>query len=368
MDDLPGGLDRIGRILAPFSAGEARLTVWFEGPGGRVSPDDGDRDSRGEAPTPVASREVRVDEVVVGRLLAGGPDASQPSTRAALDALAVSLGELIASDRSIVALERVAAAAADGSADRHLAELHAELELGREQQRRIVSIATPDIPGYELASHYEAAREIGGDFFELFRRRGHGRSLGVVIADVTGKGIAAGLLMAFARPLIHGAVDQATGPADALERTNRILVDERRSALFITALAAVLELRTGAFRLANAGHESPFLIPADGSPVEPLGTAGVLLGAFVQLDLEESTTTLAPGDTLLLYTDGVTDAVGPDGDRFGDDRLLATIEAARGGSAHDLVAALRAAVDDFAAAIEPADDVTIVAIRRLAAP
>jgi hypothetical protein len=364
VDDARRAIDRIERILAPFAAEASRLTVWFEGPGGRV-PASGGHPAGGVAtPAPESSREVRVADVVVGHLVASGPDANQPSTRVALDALAVSLGELVASDRSVAVFERDVAAGADGSADRHLAELHAELELGREQQRRIVSTASPDIPGYELASHYEAAREIGGDFFEVFRRRGHGRSLGVVIADVTGKGIAAGLLMAFSRPLIHGALDQATGPADALERTNRILVEERRSALFITTIAAVLELRTGTFRLANAGHESPLLIPTDGSPVRPIGTPGVLLGAFMHLGLEESTTTLAAGDTLLLYTDGVTDAVGPEGERFGDDRLLATIETARGGSAHDLVAALRAAVDDFAATIEPADDVTIVAIRR----
>src|SRR4029077_5530568 len=91
---------------------------------------------------------------------------------------------------------------------------------GRGLQHSFVSLVAPDVPGYDLASHYEAAREVGGDFFDLFRMRRRGRPLSVVIADVTGKGIAAALLMAFSRPLLHAAVDNTTGPAEALERTN----------------------------------------------------------------------------------------------------------------------------------------------------
>ena len=95
----------------------------------------------------------------------------------------------------------------------------AELAISR-IERSIVSLEPPEVAGYDLASYYEPAREIGGDFFELFRLRRRGRPLGVVIADVTGKGIAAALLMAFARPVIHTALQAAPGPADALRRTN----------------------------------------------------------------------------------------------------------------------------------------------------
>ena len=105
-----------------------------------------------------------------------------------------------------------------------------ELAHGRRLQRSFVSLVAPDVPGYEMASHYEAAREVGGDFFDLFRLRRRGRPLSVVIADVTGKGIAAALLMAFSRPLLHSAIDQTTGPAAALERTNH---DPRRGASIV---------------------------------------------------------------------------------------------------------------------------------------
>jgi sigma-B regulation protein RsbU (phosphoserine phosphatase) len=187
----------------------------------------------------------------------------------------------------------------------------------------------------------------------------------VVVADVTGKGIAAALLMAFARPVIHAALDNASGPADALERTNRVL-RERRASLFITALCATLTLSTGRLRLANAGHESPLLVRRDGSPIEPMEGSGPLLGAFGSLDLVETVTELQPGDIALLYTDGVTDARSATGERFEDDRLYRAIEAARGGSAHDVVVSIRDSVNAFQAGTLPADDVTVVAIGRRA--
>src|SRR4029079_17018062 len=154
------------------------------------------------------------------------------------------------------------------------------------------------------------------------------------------------------------------GPAEALERTNRILVDEIRSGMFITAIAGVLDVTTGRLRIANPGHEPPLLVPGDDGPISPIEGGGVLLGAFRSLGAPELDVQLRPGDSLVLYTDGVNDAVGPAGDAFGEPRLLTTMETARRGSAHDIVAALRDAVADFRGSVPPADDVTLVAIER----
>ncbi len=275
--------------------------------------------------------------------MATGDAIDDPAIRNAIEALAVALREL---------------------ADMAGHALAADLAQGRIQQRSIVSLVAPDVPGYDLASHYAAAREIGGDFFELFRLRRRSRPLSIVIADVTGKGIAAALLMAFARPVIHGALNGANGPAQALERTNKILVDERRSILFITVLVSELDLPSGRIRLANAGHEPPLVVPADGSPIRQLEIGGVLMGAFPTLGLREVDLTLAPGDVLFLYTDGVTDARGPSGERFGEARMVEVVDAARGGTAKDIVDAVRGAVAAFSGDVEPADDVTIVAVGR----
>jgi sigma-B regulation protein RsbU (phosphoserine phosphatase) len=243
--------------------------------------------------------------------------------------------------------------------------IEAELALGRRLQRSFVPLVAPEVPGWALASHYEPAREVGGDFFDIFAPRGRRHELAVVVADVTGKGIAAALLMAFARPLIHAAIDHARRPAVALERTNRILVEERRAALFITALCVYLDTQSGDFVLANAGHEPAFIIRANGWRLEEFDAPGPLLGAFPRIPLEERTGHLEPGDVLLLYTDGVTDARGPDGSRFGDDRYRSAIGGAEGATAQALVDAIVGAVRAFQADEPAADDLTLVVARRL---
>jgi len=170
--------------------------------------------------------------------------------------------------------------------------------------------------------------------------------------------------MAFARPVIHAALDAAPGPAVALERTNRILVEELHTRLFITALVGSLDAGTGRLRVANAGHEPPLLVPGNGRPIVNVTCGGLLLGAFTSLGLAEIEVELEPRDLLLLYTDGVTDAADETGERFGEPRLYATLDATRGRSAHEVVAGIRDAVAAFRGAVEPTDDVTIVAVGR----
>ena len=337
--------DRLDRVLAPFAADGAGLSVSVEDldgatiagpPLSRTTARDARADGR-------VTRDIGSHGATVALLVASGPASRDPAVAAALDARAIGLGEL---------------------ADASTRIPPSELALGRLHQRSIVSLRAPDVPGYDLASHYEAAREIGGDFFELFRLRRRRRTIGVVIADVTGKGIAAGLMMAFARPVIHAALDAAPGPAVALERTNRILVEELHTRLFITALVGSLDAGTGRLRVANAGHEPPLLVPGNGRPIVNVTCGGLLLGAFTSLGLAEIEVELEPGDLLLLYTDGVTDAADETGERFGEPRLYATLDATRGRSAHEVVAGIRDAVAAFRGAVEPTDDVTIVAVGR----
>jgi phosphoserine phosphatase RsbU/P len=339
---------RIRQILAPFAAEAPALAFVLEDAGGRVIAASTD-----DVPPALPSviRELRRDGALLGRLIASGELVAEPVLGATIEALAVSL-------------ELLADVAPDASAAASYPSLEADLALGRLQQRTIVSLLAPDVEGYDLASHYEPAREIGGDFFELFRLRRRGHPLGVVIADVAGKGIAAALLMAFARPVIHSALTAASGPAEALERTNHILVDELHTALFITALAGRLDVRTGQLRLANAGHEFPLLVPGDGGPIRVVEGCGPLMGAFASLDVNEIDVELMPGDQLVLYTDGVTDSRAPSGERFGKVRLIDTLERNRGLTAHELVAAVRDGVAAFRRTMDPVDDVTIVAIGR----
>jgi len=374
----PLRIELLDEILGPFRGLAPAVTLVVEDGDGRPlaglgagnevqDPSLGGASTSRETRT---SREIRTRDGLAGRITARGPDATAPPVVAAVEALATALAALVTEHRARQeaesALVSLGAEAAEAAAERHR-RIDDELALGRRLQRSFVALVAPEVPGYDLASHYEQAHEVGGDFFDLFRLLRRGRPLSVVVADVTGKGVGAALLMAFARPVLHAAIDNAGGPADALERTNRVL-RERRSSLFITALCGSLTLSTGRLRVANAGHEPPLLVRRDGSPVVPLEGSGPMLGPFASLDLVESVTVLAPGDIALFYTDGVTDARSLTGERFEDGRLLDAIEAARGGSAFDIVESIRDAVDRFQAGTLPADDVTVVAIGRRARP
>ena len=343
----------LGPIIQPFHDAGAGVEVIVQDADGRVLAGAGSGSApRLPVPAPAsANREIVAAGAVVGRVVVRGVAAPL------VEALAASLGA------TLEALVEASLARSAG-ADQEDHRLEAELALARRIQRSFVPLTVPDIQGYEVASQYEAAREVGGDFFDVFRPRGRAGRLAIVVADVTGKGIAAALLMAFARPLLHAAIDHARDPVEALRRTNRILVEERRSSLFITALCAIVELRSGRIRIANAGHEPPLIVPANGAPIRPLEGSGPLLGAFATLDLDECTDELGPGDLALFYTDGVTDSRADTGERFGDERLLALLDGSRGRTARELVDALAGAVADFQGAMPAADDLTVVAIRR----
>lgn len=332
----------LGAVVGPFKMAGADARLVIEDETGRVLAGAGPAHDR----EPRSTALIQVHDELAGRVVLIGAAADSSVGQATVQAIAAALAMAASGDPAVTRV------------------LDEELAHGRRLQRSFVSLVPPDVPGYDLASRYEAAREVGGDFFDLFRLRRRGRPLSLVIADVTGKGIAAALLMAFSRPLLHAAIDNTAGPAEALERVNGILVGERRTSLFITALAAELDLRAGILRLANAGHEPPLFIPGDGSPPALILGSGTLVGAFGTLDIPTVEAYLAPGDVVLLYTDGVTDARRATGERFDETGLLAAVERARGGTAHDIVREVCDSVAAFAEGAEPADDITIVGIGR----
>jgi sigma-B regulation protein RsbU (phosphoserine phosphatase) len=188
-----------------------------------------------------------------------------------------------------------------------------------------------------------------------------------VIADVSGKGISAALLMAFVRPVMRSALDRSGDPVQALELTNRILVDERRTGLFVTILAGVLDLDAGVFTFANAGHEMPLLVPADGSGPRWVEGGGPLVGMFGRLDLVAERVQLQPGDRLVLYTDGITDAASADRVRFGQERFARLAGDSRSGHAVDTCRDVIQSVLHFQGEGEPADDLALLVLRRLPA-
>src|SRR5689334_5942759 len=171
--------------------------------------------------------------------------------------------------------------------------------------------------------------------------------------------------MAFVRPVLRSALDRSGHPVEALERTNHILVDERRTGLFVTVLCGILDLDTGVFTFANGGHEMPILAGPDDSEPRWIEGGGPLLGVFGRLNLTAERVQIRPGERLILYTDGVTDAASPSGERFGEKRFLQAISASCGGSASDTTRSVVESVAALQGSATQADDLALLVFRRL---
>jgi sigma-B regulation protein RsbU (phosphoserine phosphatase) len=243
--------------------------------------------------------------------------------------------------------------------------LERELAIARGIQVSLMPRNLPQPEGWRIASVYRAAREVGGDFFDAYDLPARPGRVGFIVADVTGKGVTAALVMAFARAVLRSAAYNGTGPGDALYRTNRVLVNDARTGLFITAFAGELETATGQLRYASAGHEPPLLFhAADGSVAELDLAPGVLLGAFEDFEAPETTIQLDPGDLLVAFTDGVTDAINADRERFGDARFQATLGTVAQGGPDRALEGVLATIDAFSGEEPAADDITLLAIGR----
>lgn len=238
-----------------------------------------------------------------------------------------------------------------------------EFQLAREIQRTFLPSHMLNLPKWELDVRWQPAREVGGDFYDFFRLEEN--RLGLVISDVSDKGMPAALYMTVTRTLIRAAAQSQKSPARVLDRVNRLLMSDSVNSMFVTAVYAILELDTGRLVYANAGHNRPLLLRADGGAVEQFPKGGIALGILDRARLEEHEIHLNPGDTLLLYTDGVTESFSPEGDAFGENRLIESLQDANGKNIHELLQAIDAALEEFQQGELASDDLTILAIRAL---
>ncbi|HEX5003685.1 MAG TPA: SpoIIE family protein phosphatase [Gemmatimonadales bacterium] len=267
-----------------------------------------------------------------------------------------------------------------------------ELEIGREIQAHFLPGSLPSLPGFEFAARLRSARMVGGDFYDLFPLGG-GREVVATIGDVCDKGVGAALFMALFRSLLRALAEQSDGARwndrgagqdrrrDAAPREDAVtthllrtvtLVNDYvagthdRSNMFATVFFAIVDGESGLVQYINAGHEPPVVLGPHG--IRQLAPTGPALGLMPGLPFEAGRTILAPGETLVAWTDGVTEARTGGGDElFGDERALA---AAGAGDvpAEACLDAIVQAVDAWAEGVEQSDDITLLAIRRLPAP
>jgi serine phosphatase RsbU (regulator of sigma subunit) len=235
-----------------------------------------------------------------------------------------------------------------------------ELDAARVIQQQLLPSELPSLPEWRIAAHYQPARAVGGDFYDFIELSGG--QIAIVTGDVTDKGIPAALVMATTHSILRGDAPDRECPGSVLERANDRLYLDIPAQMFVTCLYAVLDPVSGRLRYANAGHSLPYVATADG--VTELRATGMPLGAMPGMTYEEHETSLAPGDSVLLHSDGLIEAHNPAGEMFGVPRLQMIVQYSRG-SEH-LIDECLSALSAFAGSgWEQEDDITLVTLHRV---
>lgn len=246
--------------------------------------------------------------------------------------------------------------------ERQLVRVREALRLAAEIQARLLPASPPEIPGYDLAAAMRPAEDVGGDYYDFIPLE-PGR-LGLGVGDVIGKGLPAALLMANVQATLRGQARWVRSVADCLAWSNVLLHASTRRGTFVTLVCVVLDYERHEVRYANAGHNPPLHVSASGT-VTRLTARGLPLGAVREATYPAETVPLAPGDTLVLYTDGVTEAMDAERRQFGEERLEALVRAHHAEPAAQLVERVLSAVREHAGSAPASDDVTVLVVRRL---
>jgi serine phosphatase RsbU (regulator of sigma subunit) len=295
---------------------------------------------------------LQTDDRVVGLIYVDAPRGARQFTLGDLDLLTVMAN--VAAIR--IEQERL------GEVELAERRLTAELQQAADIQRRFLPDKPPVLPGLDLAGYNSACRMVGGDYFDFLP--GVEGGVSVVIADVAGKGMPAALMMMNLQARVQALADGALAPSTLVTRLNRSLAATCPGNRFITLFLGAVDPAGGELRFANAGHNPPFLFRRDGEVVT-LKDGGPVLGLFAGMSYDEFRCGLDPGDLLLLYSDGVTEAVNPAGEEFGEERLIDLVKSRAGASAASIVEEIQTAVDQWAAGQPASDDITVVAVRRV---
>ncbi len=241
-------------------------------------------------------------------------------------------------------------------------ELHGqELQQAREIQQSLLPKEIPQVAGYEIDGAWEPASVVGGDYYDVIRLSP--AKLGICIADVVGKSVSAALLMANVQAIVRAFATEATSPSALCSRVNSVLCANIATGKFVTLFYGVLDSERGTLHYTNAGHLLPILLRASGD-VQELDNGGAVVGVFPEWAYEDSVVHLHPGDRLLLFTDGITEAGLPGGEEFGEQRLVAGARNCAGQSTTQLKSTLLTDVKQFCSS-QLRDDATLIVVSAL---
>jgi sigma-B regulation protein RsbU (phosphoserine phosphatase) len=245
--------------------------------------------------------------------------------------------------------------------------LEREVQVARELQASLMPSSMPTLAGWEFAAFWQPAREVAGDYYDVVVTDDAPDRLGLVVADVTDKGMPAALFMALARSTVRAALAAAHDPVAAIAHANRLITADSVNSMFVTLAYAQVQADGKSVAYVSAGHNPLLLYHAATGQIQLLPRTGIPLGIDAGSTFGLGTADLAPGDCLLLYTDGATDAVSPAGEEFGLERIKHVVRAHAAHPAGEIIAALRHTLDAFDAGLAQHDDITLLLAKRLAA-
>lgn len=234
--------------------------------------------------------------------------------------------------------------------------MESELRMAFQVQSSLLPDTLPSREGWDFAAPWKPARVVSGDYYDFLPISGD--RLAFWVADVTDKGMPAALFMALSRSLVRASVSRDLPPAEAIEAANSLIASESSLGLFVTLFFASLNLSTGDLDYVNAGHNPALFFSADDAALRELSLSGIPLGILDHSACEQQRIHLEPGDFILLYTDGVLDANGAEGEFFGMDRLRAQFLRDQGSSARETLQGIERALEEFTVGSSQYDDIT----------
>lgn len=244
-----------------------------------------------------------------------------------------------------------------------LEAVQTDLETAARIQKKMLPQEFPPFPNrsdFSVYGEMHTAKQVGGDFYDFFLLDEH--HLGFLIADVSGKGVPAALYMAVSRTMIKAIASQIEDPSACLSTVNTMLIPESDLTTFVTAFYGVMDTRTGNVRYCNGGHNLPYIIRKDGTVQEIENTNGLLLGKIEPIEFETKEFTLKPGEKILMFTDGVTEATAENEDMYEEPRLEAFLAKHANDNLNKLVRSLIVDVLKFMGKADQSDDITVLSV------
>jgi len=245
-----------------------------------------------------------------------------------------------------------------------LISIRHDLNVAREIQQGILPKTFPPFPNrkdFEIYANMAAAKEVGGDFYDFFMIDND--RLGFVIGDVSGKGIPAAIFMAVSRTLIRATGQKGMPAGECMHYANNLLCNESVSSMFVTVFYGIMNMKTGELEYGNAGHNPPYILKKDGTIEIVPSTGDIILGVFEDQAYKSKTISMNPGDGILLFTDGVTEAFNRADEEYGEERLEKLLLTMKDFSTDKIVNTIIEDVNTFALGVAQSDDITMLSLK-----